>query len=91
MNILLGFAPYLAFFLFMQAVSIDLGLWAALIVAMLSPDLNMHVHSRRGAITAKGAADWRGANRLPASCDSDVQVGYGKAMRRVVAAPAAPG
>jgi hypothetical protein len=35
MNILLGFAPYIAFFLFMQAVSIDAGLWAALIVALL--------------------------------------------------------
>ena len=35
MNILLGFAPYIAFFLFMQAVSIDGGLWAALIVGGL--------------------------------------------------------
>src|SRR6516164_5037892 len=35
MHILLGLAPYMAFFLFMQAVSIDAGLWAALIVAVL--------------------------------------------------------
>ena len=35
MNILLGFAPYIAFFLVMQAVSIGAGLWAALIVAVL--------------------------------------------------------
>ena len=40
MNILLGFAPYIAFFLFMQAVSIDLGLWAALIVAVLNAGRN---------------------------------------------------
>jgi len=40
MNILLGFAPYTAFFLFMQAVSIDVGLWAALIVAVLIADRN---------------------------------------------------
>jgi hypothetical protein len=33
MNILLGFAPYVAFFLFMRAVSADAGLWAALAVA----------------------------------------------------------
>ena len=36
MNIFLGFAPYIAFFLFMHAVSIDVGLWAALIVAGLN-------------------------------------------------------
>ena len=36
MNILLGFAPYIAFFLFMHAVSNDVGLWAALIVAVLN-------------------------------------------------------
>ena len=35
MNILLGFAPYIAFFLFMRTVSIDAGLWAALVVAVL--------------------------------------------------------
>jgi hypothetical protein len=40
MNILLGFAPYIAFFLFMQAASIDLGLWAALIVAVLNAGRN---------------------------------------------------
>jgi hypothetical protein len=31
----LGFAPYIALFLFMQVGSIDAGLWAALVVAML--------------------------------------------------------
>jgi hypothetical protein len=36
MNILLGFAPYIVFFLLMQAVSIAAGLWAALIVAVLN-------------------------------------------------------
>jgi hypothetical protein len=35
MNILLGFAPYIAFFLFMRTVSIDAGLWVALVVAVL--------------------------------------------------------
>ena len=40
MNILLGFAPYIAFFLVMQAVSIDAGLWTALIVAVLIADRN---------------------------------------------------
>jgi hypothetical protein len=35
MNILLGFAPYIAFFLFMRTVSSDAGLWAALVVAVL--------------------------------------------------------
>jgi hypothetical protein len=36
MNIFFGFAPYIAFFLFMQVVSIDAGLWAALTVAVLN-------------------------------------------------------
>src|SRR6516164_35704 len=36
MNILLGFAPYLAFFLFLQAGSAIVGLWAALMVALLN-------------------------------------------------------
>ena len=36
MNILFGFAPYIAFFLFMQLVSIDAGFWAALAVAVLN-------------------------------------------------------
>lgn len=36
MNILLGFAPYLAFFLFMHVGSAIVGLWAALIVALLN-------------------------------------------------------
>jgi hypothetical protein len=35
MNILFGFAPYIAFFLFMRTVSIDAGLWSALVVAVL--------------------------------------------------------
>jgi hypothetical protein len=35
MNILLGFAPYIAFYLLMRTVSIDAGLWAALVVAVL--------------------------------------------------------
>ena len=35
MNILLGFAPYIALFLFMRAGSIDAGLWAAFVVALL--------------------------------------------------------
>lgn len=39
MNILLGFAPYVAFFLFMRAVSVDAGLWAALAVAAGSAGL----------------------------------------------------
>lgn len=36
MNILFGFAPYIAFFLFMQLISIEAGLWAALAVAVLN-------------------------------------------------------
>ena len=36
MNILFAFAPYIAFFLVMQLVSVDAGLWAALAVAVLN-------------------------------------------------------
>jgi hypothetical protein len=36
MNILQGFAPYIAFFLLMRVVSVEVGLWAALSVAGLS-------------------------------------------------------
>ena len=36
MNILWGFAPYIVFFLLIQVVSTDVGLWAALIVAVLN-------------------------------------------------------
>ena len=46
MHILLGFAPYIAFFLFMQAASIDLGLWAALIVAVLNAAVLASVDER---------------------------------------------
>jgi hypothetical protein len=33
-NILLGFAPYIAFFIVLRAVSVEVGLWAALTVAV---------------------------------------------------------
>src|SRR6516164_8841905 len=36
MNIFFGFAPYIAFFLSMQVVSVNAGLWAALTVAVLN-------------------------------------------------------
>ena len=36
MNIFFGFAPYIAFFLFMQVMSVNAGLWAALTVAVLN-------------------------------------------------------
>src|SRR5712692_1006968 len=35
-NILLGFAPYIAFFLVMRAVAVDVGLWAALLIAVFN-------------------------------------------------------
>lgn len=35
-NVVLGFAPYIAFFLVMRAVSVDAGLWAAAGVAVLN-------------------------------------------------------
>jgi hypothetical protein len=35
-NVLLGFAPYIAFFLVMRAVAVDVGLWAALVIAVFN-------------------------------------------------------
>jgi hypothetical protein len=36
MNILLGFAPYIVFYLVTRAVSVEIGLWAALAVALVN-------------------------------------------------------
>lgn len=36
MNILLGFAPYIAFYLLTRGVSVEIGLWAALAVALVN-------------------------------------------------------
>jgi len=36
MDILLGFAPYIAFFIVMRTISVEAGLWAAAVVAILN-------------------------------------------------------